>query len=342
MEDGSGGKGGDPDPSQDVEVLRILRMQEEEDKEEQRKKDAVENMEEGDPVTPPTAAGARPKTSVMHPADAVAAAEGNVDDTDDEGFQLTKAQKKRRMKFFRKEAAKKVRQELESGDYILPAMTTVKKTMEERPKVGKTGVAEPVAREGLVASAGASSAVDFAAVVKKGEMAAEKRIEVNLRKNLTVYITRVGDETGDLDEEDRDKIERDLNDKLAGEIEKTKKVGSITRIAVGRVKLTQGKVKVIVGAQRDLEKNDGLALWEEKGCQRDKLIVGIPFYGRTYTLGSPMNTGLRAGKFGKKEIVQSFFLDKRKVLRIKKWEGGGKPGEFTNATGFMSFYEVMR
>ena len=50
------------------------------------------------------------------------------------------------------------------------------------------------------------------------------------------------------------------------------------------------------------------------------MIVGVPFYGRTYTLGSASNNGLRAP--------------------VKKWEGGGKPGPYTNAKGFMSYYEV--
>ena len=63
-----------------------------------------------------------------------------------------------------------------------------------------------------------------------------------------------------------------------------------------------------------------MALWAQMGCPKDKLIVGVPFYGRTYTLGSPDNNGLRAG--------------------VKKWEGGGKSGPFTNATGFISYYEV--
>ena len=57
-----------------------------------------------------------------------------------------------------------------------------------------------------------------------------------------------------------------------------------------------------------------------EGCSPDKLIVGVPFYGRTYTLGSKESTGLRAG--------------------IKKWEGGGKPGPYTNAKGFLAYYEI--
>jgi len=65
---------------------------------------------------------------------------------------------------------------------------------------------------------------------------------------------------------------------------------------------------------------EGLLLWETYGCQRDKLIVGIPYYGRTYTLGSANNNGLGAS------IVQ--------------WVGGGEPGPLTNETGFYSYLEI--
>ncbi|OXA44044.1 endochitinase [Folsomia candida] len=65
---------------------------------------------------------------------------------------------------------------------------------------------------------------------------------------------------------------------------------------------------------------DGYQLWENYGCARDKLIVGVPFYGRSYVLGDPNNNGLGA------HIVQ--------------WVGGGDPGPLTNATGFMGFLEI--
>ncbi|CAG2111911.1 unnamed protein product, partial [Medioppia subpectinata] len=76
-------------------------------------------------------------------------------------------------------------------------------------------------------------------------------------------------------------------------------------------------------AYEKLNVNDGTNLWHTMGAPKHKLIVGVPFYGRTYTLGGKDNHGLRAP--------------------IQRWNsnnGGGEPGLYTNASGFLAYYEI--
>ena len=55
----------------------------------------------------------------------------------------------------------------------------------------------------------------------------------------------------------------------------------------------------------------------EKGIPKDKLIIGLPMYGRSFTLFDPNNFELGA-----------------------RSAGAGPPEEYTNEEGFLAYYEV--
>jgi chitinase len=71
------------------------------------------------------------------------------------------------------------------------------------------------------------------------------------------------------------------------------------------------------GYQKKLTVDFSAREWVKKGAPKEKLLIGMPTYGRSFTLvnGSQFDIGAPAS-------------------------GGGTTGKFTNEAGFLSYYEI--
>lgn len=59
--------------------------------------------------------------------------------------------------------------------------------------------------------------------------------------------------------------------------------------------------------------------WVERGADPTKLVMGIPFYGQTFTLANPLQNGLRAP--------------------VSK---NGNEGPVTHQRGMMAYFEICK
>jgi len=70
-----------------------------------------------------------------------------------------------------------------------------------------------------------------------------------------------------------------------------------------------------------LNVNDIMANWEKKGCPANKLVVGIPFYGKSFRLSNPAGNKI----LGSGTIASG---------------GPGAAGQFTGEGGLLAYYEI--
>ncbi|XP_063604124.1 endochitinase-like [Penaeus indicus] len=88
------------------------------------------------------------------------------------------------------------------------------------------------------------------------------------------------------------------------------------------------------GNKLELNVNGGVLLWENLGCPRNKIVVGVPFYGKSYTLCNSSINGLHApingtgqsGPILKKEGVHMYFETCYLLQNagwVRQWDDGG-------------------
>lgn len=75
---------------------------------------------------------------------------------------------------------------------------------------------------------------------------------------------------------------------------------------------------------RLLDVESSLRYWIEKGAPTDKLILGIPAYGQSFTLS---------------ENALKLAEESPELFPLKTY-GPGRAGKFTKVPGFLSYYEV--
>lgn len=70
--------------------------------------------------------------------------------------------------------------------------------------------------------------------------------------------------------------------------------------------------------QKQLSVDNAATMWVKLGAPKEKLIIGMPTYGRSFTLSNTANFRVHAPA-----------------------NGGGKAGEYTKESGFLAYYEVL-
>jgi chitinase len=69
--------------------------------------------------------------------------------------------------------------------------------------------------------------------------------------------------------------------------------------------------------RKQLSVDHAASMWVKLGAPKDKLVIGMPTYGRTFTLSNTANFKVNAPA-----------------------SGGGKAGDYTKEGGFLAYYEV--
>lgn len=70
--------------------------------------------------------------------------------------------------------------------------------------------------------------------------------------------------------------------------------------------------------RKQLSVDNAANIWTKMGAPKEKLIIGMPTYGRTFTLSNTANYKVNSPA-----------------------SGGGKAGEYTKEAGFLAYYEVF-